>query len=543
MALIPGGGRPRPVGSPLVSPPGGGSAPSSRPEGLNGAGVALRPPPPVARPDIDGRASRSIELPMDPIVPAPNGTNGSGANGAAHEANGNGANGNGAAENAEGMGEMDFHLAEMSMPIDADDNDFDDELLRLSHKIHTILVDELGGQQFKSDDRERLRPVATQVMNDVLKDEKPLVPRRKAVLLEEVLNEVLGFGPIQYLLNDNSISELMINAPDMVFIERSGRICRSRRKFIDERHVMNIIDRIVRPLGKQANARTPMVDGRLPDGSRVNIIIPPLARFGPSMSIRKFKREKLTGDDLVTFGSITEKMRMFLEACVKSRLNMIISGGTGSGKTTTLNIMSNFIPVGERVVTIEDAAELQVRLPNLVSLESRPANIEGEGEVTIRDLVKNALRMRPERIIVGECRGGETLDMLQAMNTGHDGSLSTVHANNPRDTISRLETLCMMSGMDLPVRVISKQIASAVQIIVQQARLSDGSRRVTHITEVQGMEGDTLLLQDIFVYDQKGRGPDGKVIGRHRTTGFRPKSVSAIEAMGYKLPRDLFQPD
>ena len=528
MALFPGGARPRPAGSP------------------------------VAAPD------------KTPLRPHSNGSNGNGSNG--NGSNGNGSNGNGTAtierpapealraieppprevpvvvDDGEaggggGLEEYDFLKAEMEMPVDADDVDFDDEMLRLSHKIHSVLVDELGGQQFKNDDRERLRPVAQQVMNDVLKDEKPLVPRRKAVLMEEVLNEVLGFGPIQYLLNDPTISELMINSPTDLFVERNGKICRSRRKFIDERHVMNIVDRIVRPLGKQANARTPMVDGRLPDGSRVNIIIPPLARFGPSLSIRKFKQEKLTGDDLVKFDSITEDMRMFMEACVKARMNMIIAGGTGSGKTTTLNIVSNFIPSGERVITIEDAAELQVRLPNLVSLESRPANIEGEGEVSIRDLVKNALRMRPERIIVGECRGGETLDMLQAMNTGHDGSLSTVHSNTPRDTISRLETLCMMSGLDLPVRVISKQIASAVQVIIQQARLSDGSRKITHITEVQGMEGETLLLQDIFVFDQKGRGSDGKVIGRHRTTGFRPKCVSAIEAMGYKLPRDLFQPD
>ncbi len=521
MALFPGGTKPRPMGSPVSAP----SAPRPNGNGSNGNGngssdgVAVMRPPvqaPTPAPVIENRTTPE---PPRPAAPA-----------AAPAAN-------------DGGDEADYLTAEMSMPLDADDNDFDDELLRLSHKIHLVLVDELGGQQYKADDRERLKPTVQLVMNDVLKDEKPLVPRRKAVLLEEVLNEVLGFGPLQYLLNDPSISELMINSPTDIFIERNGKICRSRRKFIDERHVMNIVDRIVRPLGKQANARTPMVDGRLPDGSRVNIIIPPLARFGPSMSIRKFKKEKLTGEDLVKFGSITDEMRIFMEACVKARLNMIIAGGTGSGKTTTLNIVSNFIPHGERVVTIEDAAELQVRMPNLVSLESRPANIEGEGEVSIRDLVKNALRMRPERIIVGECRGGETLDMLQAMNTGHDGSLSTVHSNTPRDTISRLETLCMMSGLDLPVRVISKQISSAVQIIIQQARLSDGSRKITHITEVQGMEGDTLLLQDIFIFDQKGRGPDGKVIGRHRCTGFRPKCVNAIEAMGYKLPRDLFQPD
>ena len=306
---------------------------------------------------------------------------------------------------------------------------------------------------------------------------------------------------------------------------------------------MNIIDRVVRPLGKQANARTPMVDGRLPDGSRVNIVIPPLALRGPGMSIRKFFKKKFDADDMIAFGSMTQEMKMFLEACVKGRMNIIIAGGTGSGKTTTLNMTSNFIPEDERVVTVEDAAELQVNLPNLVTLESRPANIEGEGEVTIRDLVRNALRMRPDRIIVGECRGGETLDMLQAMNTGHDGSLSTVHSNSPRDTISRLETLALMSGLDLPVRVISKQIASAIQIIVQQTRLSDGTRKITHITEVQGMEGETILLQDIFLFEQAGRNSDGKVIGQHKKTGYRPRCVPQIEAAGYPLPRELFTPD
>jgi len=335
----------------------------------------------------------------------------------------------------------------------------------------------------------------------------------------------------------------MVNSPTDIFIERAGKIVRSRRRFVNDSHVMNIIDRIVRPLGKQANARTPMVDGRLPDGSRVNIIIPPLALNGPSMSIRKFFKKKLDADSLVTFGSMTEPMRIFLEAAVKGRMNIMIAGGTGSGKTTTLNLTSNFIPQTERVVTVEDAAELQVYIPNLVRLESRPANIEGEGEVAIRDLVKNALRMRPDRIIVGECRGGEALDMLQAMNTGHEGSMSTVHSNSPRDTISRLETLCLMSGLDLPVRVISKQIASAINIIVQQARLSDGSRKITHITELQGMEGETVLLQDIFVFEQKGRDHDGKVIGKHRATGFRPRCVPDLEAMGYNLPRNLFQPD
>jgi pilus assembly protein CpaF len=478
------------------------------------------------------------------ISPVVNGASNGGA------ANGNG-NGNGAATAAPVesapvkavVAPVDFKASEMTMEIDEDDEDFDDEMLRLSHKIHTVLVEELGGQQFKTDDRERLRPIANQVMNDMLRDEKPLMPRRKQVLADLVLDEVLGFGPIQYLLNDPTISEVMVNSPKDIFIERKGKIKRSRRKFVDDRHVLNIIDRIVRPLGKTANARTPMVDGRLPDGSRVNIVVPPLALKGPGMSIRKFFKKKFDGDDMIKFGSMTPAMKMFLESAVKGRMNIIIAGGTGSGKTTTLNMTSNFIPQDERVVTVEDAAELQVSIPNLVTLESRPANIEGEGEVSIRDLVRNALRMRPDRIIVGECRGGETLDMLQAMNTGHDGSLSTVHSNTPRDTISRLETLSLMSGLDLPVRVISKQIASAVQIIVQQSRLADGTRKITHITEVQGMEGDTILLQDIFVFEQKGRDGDGKIIGRHKPTGFRPKCVNQIEAAGYPLPRDLFQPE
>ena len=514
MALIPGGVRPRFGGA-----PGGSPAPSApAPAASNGNGNTNGSASGNAGGDELKDRLKSVVGNGNAPEPAP-------------------------AEPAKTGGLAAFLEAEMHMPDDEDDADFDDELLRLSHKIHTVLVDELGGQQFKSDDRERLRPVAGQVMADVLKDEKPLMPKRKAVLLEEVLNEVLGFGPMQYLLNDPSISEIMVNSPTDIFIERKGKICRSKRKFVDQDHVLNIVDRIVRPLGKTANARTPLVDGRLPDGSRVNIVIPPLALNGPSMSIRKFFQKKLEAEALVEFGSMTEEMKMFLEAAVKARMNCIIAGGTGSGKTTTLNITSNFIPQTERVVTIEDAAELQVYIPNLVRMESRPANIEGEGEVTIRDLVKNALRMRPDRIIVGECRGGETLDMLQAMNTGHEGSLSTVHSNSPRDTVSRLETLCLMSGLDLPIRVISKQISSAINLIVQQARLSDGSRKVTHITEVQGMEGDTLLLQDIFIFEQKGRSSDGKVIGKHRATGFRPKCVHEIESRGYELPRNLFQPD
>ncbi len=430
---------------------------------------------------------------------------------------------------------------ETSPPDTSFEDDFDEDILRLTSKMHQGVLEELGGQSVKPEQREELRSIiTTRVLPVTLAQEKPITPKRKSLLVDELLNEILGFGPIQPLLDDETISEVMVNSAEEIFVERKGKLTRSKRRFIDDQHVMNIVDRIVRRLGRQVNARSPMVDARLPDGSRVNIIIPPLAVKGPCITIRKFSKKKLTPEDLIGYGSMTEEMRLFIEAAVTSRLNIIISGGTGSGKTTLLNVCSGFIPRDERIVTIEDAAELKLDHENLVTLEARPPNIEGEGEVTIRDLVRNALRMRPDRIVVGECRGGETLDMLQAMNTGHDGSLSTVHSNSPRDTISRLETMSLMAGMDLPIRVISKQIASAVQLIVHQARFSDGSRKVTHVTEVQGMEGDTLLLSDIFLFYQEGVDSDGRVLGYHGATGIRPKCVPQLETAGCKLPRDLF---
>lgn len=359
-------------------------------------------------------------------------------------------------------------------------------------------------------------------------------------LLQEIMDEVFDFGPITPLLRDPTVSEIMVNGPYQVYVERNGVLEKTDIQFRDDAHVLRIIERIVSPLGRRIDESSPMVDARLPDGSRVNAIIPPLALNGPALTIRKFSRDPFQVADLIRFGTLTPEMAKFLEACVKARLNIIVSGGTGSGKTTTLGVLSSFIPESERIITIEDAAELQLRQEHWVRLETRPPNIEGKGEVTMRDLVRNALRMRPDRIVVGEVRGGEALDMLQAMNTGHDGSLTTGHANSPRDMLSRLETMVLMAGMDLPVRAIREQIASALDLIVHQSRMRDGSRKITHITEVVGMEGDTIVLQDIFVFEQTGTDVGGKVKGYFRSTGFRPKFLPKIHAAGIMLPDEIF---
>jgi pilus assembly protein CpaF len=362
----------------------------------------------------------------------------------------------------------------------------------------------------------------------------------KAEILRDVMNEFFGFGPIQPLLDDLSVSEVMVNGPFRVYVERKGKLVLTPVKFDDDEHVRRVIDRIVLPLGRRVDIESPLVDARLPDGSRVNAVIPPVAIDGSSITIRKFSAKKLTSDDLIQFGSMTPQIAEFLKACVISRLNVVVSGGTGSGKTTLLNVLSGFIPEDERIVTIEDAAELKLSQDHVVRLESKKPNLDGKGEVTIRDLVKNALRMRPERIIVGECRSGETLDMLQAMNTGHDGSLTTLHANTPRDSISRMESMALMSGLDFPLKVIREQIASAVELIVQQSRLRDGTRKITYITEVAGMEGDTVVLQDIFKFTEEGMDKDGKVIGAMRPTGLRPLFTPKLEAAGFKLPPEIF---
>jgi len=368
-----------------------------------------------------------------------------------------------------------------------------------------------------------------------------LPERLRRKLFRDVVNEIVGYGPIEPLLADPSVSEVMVNGPNLIYAERNGKLIKTALRFEDNDHVLRIINRIIRPLGRRVNRKSPAVDARLPDGSRVNAIIPPCSIDGPSITIRKFGEDKLTVEDLIEFGSITTEMAEFLEACVGARLNVVVSGGTGSGKTTLLNILSSFISGGQRIVTIEDSAELQLHQEHVVRLESQPADPDGSGEMTIRELVKNSLRMRPDRIVVGEVRGAEALDMLQAMNTGHDGSLTTVHANSPRDSIARLETLVLMAGMDLPIKAIRNQIASAVNLIVQVARLHDGARKVVKITEVQGMEADVVVLSDIFAFEEEGI-KDDRVVGELTPTGIRPKFTPRLEAAGYKLRAGIFTP-
>jgi pilus assembly protein CpaF len=361
----------------------------------------------------------------------------------------------------------------------------------------------------------------------------------RLALFEEIVSDITGFGPIDPLLRDESVSEIMVNGPFKVYVERKGRLELSDVKFLNDQHVRRIIDRIISPLGRRCDESTPMVDARLPDGSRVNAIIPPLALDGSTLTVRKFSKTPLTVDDLVRFGSLTPESVQFLRACVMGRLNIIVAGGTGSGKTTLLNVLSSFIPEDERIVTVEDAAELQLRQEHVVRLETRKENIEGRGAVTVRDLVVNTLRMRPDRIVVGECRGGEALDMLQAMNTGHDGSLTTAHANSPKDTLSRLETMSLMAGIDLPLRVVREQIASAVSLIVFQERLRDGSRRVTYITEIVGLQGENYITQDLFRFELNGI-QDNRIQGALLPTGNKPSFLQRLEDEGVGLPEEFF---
>ncbi len=387
---------------------------------------------------------------------------------------------------------------------------------------------------------EEVRRTIQGLFEQILTEENIVLSRpERARLFEQIAAEILGFGPLQSLLEDDTITEIMVNGPKNIYIERKGKIHRVPITFESNDHVMRIIDRIVAPLGRRIDESSPYVDARLPDGSRVNAVIPPISLVGPVLTIRKFSKNPITVEQMIQFGSLSAEAVQFLKACVEARLNIIISGGTGSGKTTLLNVLSSFIPADERILTIENAAELQLRQEHVVTLESRPPNIEGRGEITIRDLVINALRMRPERIIVGECRGGETLDMLQAMNTGHDGSMTTAHANSPRDALARIETMCLMAGMDLPVRAIREQVASAVDLIVQQERMRDGTRKVTTIAEVSGMEGDVITMTDIFTFEQSGT-ENGRIIGRLRPTGLRPKFMDKIEAAGIQLPPSIF---
>ncbi|TFE28631.1 CpaF family protein [Cohnella luojiensis] len=406
----------------------------------------------------------------------------------------------------------------------------------LKNKLHKQILNDL-----KDGDVEAVLPkIDAMAIQLITEDEsfRGKVDRKKVV--DELIHDLTGFGPINPLLLDPEISEVMVNGPNQVYVERDGKIELSYVQFRDDEHVMNIIEKIVSPIGRRVDESSPMVDARLPDGSRVNVIIPPLALKGPTITIRKFSKEPFTIDNLIDFGTLTRDMAIFLEACVKARLNIFVSGGTGSGKTTSLNVLSSFIPSDERIVTIEDAAELQLSQEHVVSLESRPPNIEGKGAITIRDLVRNSLRMRPERIVIGEVRGGEALDMLQAMNTGHDGSLATGHSNSPRDMISRLETMVLMGGIELPVRAIREQIAGAIDLIIQQSRLKDGTRKITNITEVQGMEGDVIVLQDIFAFRQTGVDERGKIIGKLLPTGVRPKYYERLETSGIHIPASVF---
>jgi pilus assembly protein CpaF len=413
-------------------------------------------------------------------------------------------------------------------------------MLELSLWIVDRILSSLGNQQELKRSPEMERQLQEKFTLAYRQSGVNLTDEQTRQLYDMVMDELFGFGPIEPLLRDDSISEVMVNGPRSVYVEQKGKLTLTSVRFANDEHVLKVIDRIIRPLGRRIDRKWPMVDARLPDGSRVNAIIPPCAIDGPSITIRKFAKKKLTVEDLIRFGSMTPEMAEFLRACVVSRLNIIVAGGAGSGKTTLLNVLSNFIPSDERIVTIEDSAELKLAQEHVVRLESKPPEIDGTGRVTINDLVINSLRMRPERIVIGECRGGETMAMLQAMNTGHDGSLSTLHANSPRDAIARMETMAMMAGMDIPLRVIREQIASAIDLIVQQTRLEDGSRKIAYITEVQGMEGDVVVLQDIFVLQILGKTPEGKIISELRPTGTRPRFTPRLEAHGFKLPPSIF---
>jgi len=414
---------------------------------------------------------------------------------------------------------------------------------QLREKIQQRLIRDLDRDALAANNQDRLRSQVEEMINMAIQEERVAMTRaERAALITDLLNEIIGLGPIEPLLNDPEIDEVMVNGPFQIYVEKRGKLELTDKRFRDNNHVMQVIDRIVAPLGRRIDEKSPMVDGRLRDGSRFNAVIPPLSLTGPTMTIRKFARDPFTMTDLINFGSVSREAAQFLQAAVEARLNIVVSGGTGSGKTTTLNVLSSFIPSNERIVTIEDAAELQMRQEHCIRLETRPPNIEGAGEVTIRDLVRNALRMRPDRIVIGECRGAEAIDMLQAMNTGHDGSLTTAHANNPREMLSRLETMVLMAGMDLPIKAIREQISGAVHLIVHQDRMKDGTRRVTEITELVGMEGGVISMQDVFKFMQESIDDNGKINGRLQSTGLRPKYYDTILEAGIKLPVDIFTP-
>ncbi|MCA4135138.1 CpaF family protein [Arthrobacter sp. M4] len=425
--------------------------------------------------------------------------------------------------------------AKAGQPVDA--------FATLKQRAATALFERMGARFNDSAATElELRTLAREELSRFIDAEQvPLSPEERIRLVRDVADDVLGYGPLQRLLDDNDITEIMVNRMDQIYVERKGKLTLTDSRFSSEEHLRKVIERIVSRVGRRIDESSPLVDARLEDGSRVNAVIPPLAVGGSSLTIRKFSKVPLTVRNLIDFGTLTPEMAELLNACVKAKLNIIVSGGTGTGKTTLLNVLSSFLPATERIVTIEDAVELQIQQEHVVRLESRPPNTEGKGEITIRDLLRNSLRMRPDRIVVGEVRGGESLDMLQAMNTGHDGSLSTVHSNSPRDAIARLETLVLMAGMDLPLRAIREQIASAVNLIVQISRLRDGSRRITHVTEVQGMEGEIVTLQDAFVFDYAaGVDSHGRFLGKPVATGIRPRFIDRFEDMGIHVSPRVF---
>src|SRR5437764_2201454 len=423
-----------------------------------------------------------------------------------------------------------------------------DPYAELKARVHDACIAKLGPELFKQDETELGDHVFKAVTEELTLAGTPLTKEERRALVRQLTDDILGFGPLEQLLADDSVTEVMVNAADRVYIERSGKIERTPVRFVDDAHVMRIIDKIVSQIGRRVDEASPMVDARLPDGSRVNAIIPPLSLTGPTLTIRKFARDPYTINDLISFGTLSARGAQFLGACVRGKLNILISGGTGTGKTTTLNAISAFIPGDERIVTIEDAAELQLQQEHVITLESRPANIEGTGEIKIRELVRNALRMRPDRIIVGEVRGAETLDMLQAMNTGHEGSLTTIHANSPRDALSRLETLVLTAGVELPHRAIREQISSAFDLLVQISRLVDGSRRITHVTEVLRMEADVITLQDVFVAkppDENSHtfGSRDKFLSPLRCSGLKPMFLEKLAANGVGLHSSFFSPE
>ena len=426
----------------------------------------------------------------------------------------------------------------------------EDRAQNLKLMIHRKIVEEItpeeqriiSAKNMSDDDLGLVNDIIDKYFKRVLETNPYAVPLgERTRLVTEIRDEMLGLGPLEPLLKDDTITEIMVNGPKKIFVEKLGKLTLTDVKFQDDQHLMNIIERILTPLGRRIDESSPLVDARLADGSRVNAIIPPLSLVGPAVTIRKFSKKPFSVENLIAFGTMDERMAQFLRACVKARINILVSGGTGSGKTTTLNVLSSFIPNTDRIVTIEDAAELRLQQDHVVTLESRPANLEGKGAITIRDLVRNALRMRPDRIIVGEVRSGEALDMLQAMNTGHDGSLTTAHANTPRDALSRLETMVLMSGLDLPVRAIREQVSSAIDLVLQQSRIRDGSRKVTYITEVQKMEGNTITTQDIFHYVQTGFDADGKSVGHFESTGLQPGFLEKFAMNGVELPENFFE--